>query len=157
MKTIVIVAVMCASVWFFRWGIPWLQRRFPQPIWRYSPDTSVEQLHRHYRLAALCVYACFFCVVGAVSSLLQVVVLGWQGWAIWMLVAYGVGVIVMVVPAIILGVWTGEVERECRQRGVAVPTAGYLRSRVKSDALGLVFWIAVAIASPWITKALLNE
>jgi len=157
MKTIGIVAVMCASAWFFRWGIAWLQRLFPQPVWRYSPDTSVTQLHRHHQLASLCVYACLFCIVGAVSSLLQVVVLGWQGWTMWMLVTYGAGMIVTAIPALLLGFWMGEVERECRQRGVAVPTAEHLRSRVMRDALGLLFWIAVAIASPWVLRALMRN
>ena len=152
MRTIGMVVVMCSSVWFFRWGIPLLLRRFPSPVWRYSADTSVGGLHRHHRIAAWCVYACFFCLVGAVSSLLQVVVLGWQGWSIWFLVGYGIGVIIFAIPSIVLGAWMGEVERECRQRGVPVPTTDNLRSRVKTDAIGLLFWILLAIASPWIAK-----
>lgn len=155
--TIGMVVVMGASVWLFRWGLPWLQRRFPQPVWRYSTGTSVEQLHRHHRVSARCVYVCFVCVVGAVSSLLQFIVLGWHGWTLWLLVAYGVGAMVTAVPAIVLGAWMGEVERECRQRGVAIPTAEHLRSRVRRDALGILFWIAVAVASPWMAKGWLGD
>lgn len=65
-----------------------------------------------------------------------------------MLVAYGTGMVLTAIPALLLGFWMGEVERECRQRGVEVPTTEHLRSRVKSDALRLLFWITVAVASP---------
>ena len=152
MKLIAIVAVMAASAWFFHWGIPWLLKRYPQPVWRYPADTPVERLHRHHRFAALSVYACFFCIVGAVSSLLQVVVLGWQGWTLWMLVANGVGTVVFAVPALALGAWMGEVERECRKRGVPLPTMEHLSSRIRSDAVGLFFWIIVALAAPWVAR-----
>ena len=151
-RPIVMIAVMTASAWFFHWGIPWLFRRYPRPVWRYPADTPVERLHRHHRLAAYSVYAFFFCIVGAVSSLLQVVVLGWQGWTTWMLVAYTVGMVVFAVPAFALGAWMGEVERECRERGIPVPTLEHLRSRVRSDAVMLAFWILVALAAPWVVR-----
>jgi hypothetical protein len=151
-KMIAMVVVMGASAWFFLWGIPWLLKRFPQPAWRYPATTSPQRLHRHHRLAAWCVYACFFCIVGTVSSLVQFLVFGWQGWTLWMLFAYAAGMVLFAVPAILLGAWMGEVERECRVRGIAVPTMERFRDRVRSDAIGMFLWIAAAIAAPWILQ-----
>lgn len=150
MRQFFMISLVVASGWFFIRGIPWLRKLFPRPVWSYASDTPVERLHSHHRIAIRCVYFCFACIVGSVSSLIQIVVLGWRAPTTWFLVAYGAGMVVSVVPAIVFGAWSGEVERECRARDVAVPSAENLRSRVRSDAIGLFFWIVVAIASPWV-------
>lgn len=151
-KIIAMVVVMGASTSLFLWGIPWLLKRFPRPAWRYPATTSPQRLYRHHRLAAWCVYACFFCIVGTVSSLVQFLVFGRQGWTLWMLLAYVAGMVMFAVPAIVLGAWMGEVERECRARGISVPTMERFRGRVRSDAISMFLWIAAAIAAPWIMQ-----
>ncbi len=69
-----------------------------------------------------------------------------------MLIAYVAGMVLFAVPAIVLGAWMGEVERECRARGIAVSTMERFRDRVRSDAISMFLWIAAAIAVPWIMQ-----
>jgi len=157
MNIFAMIMVMGATFWVFQWGIPWLLKRFPKPAWRYPANTAVEMLHRHHRFSAAFVYLCFLCIVGLASSLLQVLVLGWQGWAFYFLIVYGAGMVGSIVPAIVLACWMGEIERECRERGVPVPTMESFRAMIKAETLKLSFWILLAIASPWIFRIALRS
>ena len=148
---------MGGTIWLYQYGLPWLLKRYTKPVWKYPDHTAPEVLLRHHRWATNCVYVCFVCIAGSVSSLMQAMVFGWEGLGMWLLAAYTVGAMLTAVPALILGAWAGEVERECRHRGVPVPERRDLKERVKLHAIAMLFWIAVATASPWLLRILTHE
>jgi hypothetical protein len=148
------IGTMVAALFVFRVGIPFLQEKFTRPIWEYKPTTPAEVLHRHHRFAVRMVYAQFFVVVGFVSSLSQWAMLGGGAGSVYPVAFFGCLLLPVALSGILGPVWVEEIDKALNKRGLPIPRHEDIAAAVKSKSKTLAFWIVLALAMPWISRAI---
>ena len=123
-------------------------------LWRYTAATPTPVLLRHHRIARRIVYPCIFACAGTASSLVQIVLIGTGNGGAVVCLLFTAVALVLIVPAIFAIPILHEVEQAPTARREALPGRP-INLRVRAWALGMTFWFVVAVAAPFLVRAII--
>ena len=116
-------------------------------LWQYPPDTPIEKLHKHYRIART--VACIWTTLTVLMAAALFDFMFSKGW--WQQLALIVGMVASFIsllgslPAIGCYFWAEEIEKTLKARGYPIPADRPIGRQVGAAALKAVYWFAALL------------